>query len=113
MDPIRRITILSCIVLSSICPDPVLIGGRGAAQERAVTHSNREESLMRTSHWVFLLVAVCGLLLGGCGKPDTAPPPDVVTETPELEIDFGAQVSPDDLGKKRDVDGKIDVTPDG
>ena len=68
---------------------------------------------MRMYHGVFVLASVCGLFLGGCGKPDTTPPPDVMTETPELDIDFGDQVAPDDLGKKPAVEGEIDATPEG
>jgi hypothetical protein len=68
---------------------------------------------MRMYHGVFVLAAGCGLFLSGCGKADTRPPSDVVTDTPDLDIDFGEQVSPDDLGKKRDVEGEIDATPEG
>ena len=45
---------------------------------------------------VALLVLTCSLMVFGCGKRKTTPPPEVDTEVSELEIDFGDEFMPFD-----------------
>ena len=47
---------------------------------------------------ITLLVLVGSLMMFGCGKRKTDPPPEVDTEVSELEIDFGDEFLPIDAG---------------
>ncbi len=45
---------------------------------------------------ITLLVLAGSLMVFGCGKRKTTPPPEVDTEVSELEIDFGDEFLPID-----------------
>ena len=63
---------------------------------------------MGMRHGILVLWAIAGLTLGGCGKADNTPPPDVEMDTPDVVIDDGSQVSPDEIGTEDDSAGKTD-----
>ena len=45
-----------------------------------------------------LIVLTSSLMLAGCGKRKTTPPPEVDTDVSEIEIDFGDEFLPIDDG---------------
>ncbi|MHB0958973.1 MAG: hypothetical protein ACYC6N_23930 [Pirellulaceae bacterium] len=52
---------------------------------------------MRLPYWLFAVIVVCGVMLGGCGGRDNkpTPPSDATTDTPVLDIDEGSEVPAD------------------
>ena len=53
---------------------------------------------------ITLLVLTGSLMVFGCGKRKTTPPPEVDTEVSELEIDFGDEFLPiDGIGDSFDI----------
>ena len=49
-----------------------------------------------------LIVLTSSLMLAGCGKRKTTPPPEVDQDVSEIEIDFGDEFLP--------IDGGIELT---
>ena len=45
-----------------------------------------------------LIVLASTMMLAGCGKRKTTPPPEVDTDVSEIEIDFGDEFLPIDGG---------------
>ena len=68
---------------------------------------------MRMRYGVYAFLAATGLVISGCGKADTTPPPDLVDETPVLDIDQGSEVSPDEVKKKNDPSPQTDDASGG
>jgi hypothetical protein len=64
---------------------------------------------MRLRCGFFALLAAAGLMLFGCGKANTTPPPGTDTNTPTVNIDEGDIVAPDEIIKKSDVAAKTNT----
>ncbi len=50
-----------------------------------------------------LIVLASTMMLAGCGKRKTTPPPEVDTDVSEIEIDFGDEFLPIDGGTELSI----------